>query len=327
MRRRLCALLLVLAAVGLGCSGDDDSGGGTGADELTVVSLNVLHGAACPPDSDGCRLPDRMALTLRLVEEAGCPDVVALQEVSPRVRTTLLELLPDTCDGKYEEVWVADESIDRELVLTTLTSTAKERRTLAGGMRTALWTRLDTDIGEVDLVVTHLGAGGNSDGTGGGLCLRRTCPPPCEPDMTLHACQLVQLGALLDEKRDDGERPAVVVGDFNLVPSAPPLVSFVRDQDLEDVHVAARQPECDPSTGVGCTGGRADDTLAALTDPASGETERIDYAFVAAGDECDPGYGSGTGLFAHEPSTDGPGGLVWPSDHVGVAVQLRCTER
>jgi hypothetical protein len=61
----------------------------------------------------------------------------------------------------------------------------------------------------------------------------------------------------------------------------------------------------------------------ALRDPANQERERIDYLFVAPGD-CEAAYGPGTGLFASDPAVDGPGGLAWPSDHVGTAVELRC---
>ena len=320
MARRFAWLLAVLL-VAAGCSGSGDGVDRSGT--LTLVSLNVLHGLICPPETDGCQLPDRVALTMRLVEERGCPEVVALQEVSTRILSAVRRLVPRTCGGRYREVWVPDRSIDRELVLTTLTSTAKERRTLAGGMRTVLWTRLEGVLGDVDLLVTHLGANGNSDGTGGGLCTPQTCHPPCRATMTLHQCQLVQLGAMLDEKRGD-DRIGVVAGDFNLVPTAPPLVDFVRRRHLIDTYVAAGRPECDPASGEGCTGGRDDASVTELQDPAINENERIDYAFVATTEDCTPRYGTGTRLFADEPVTDGPGGLAWPSDHIGVAVELSC---
>lgn len=332
MRARLAAWTALVVLVTAGCSA---SGGGDARPpgDLTLVSLNVLHGAACPPDSDGCRLPDRVALLMRLVEDAGCPDVVALQEVSPRVREEVERHAGTTCGGRYREAWVADTAIDRELVLTSLEVERVERRTLAGGMRTALWVALRAPIGDVQLVVTHVGAGGRSDGTGGGACLPRTCPPPCDPAGTPHQCQVTQVGALLDEVR--GDDVALVVGDFNLVPTAPPLRALLAAHDLVDAYLAAGNPECDPSSGEGCTGGRDDTSVAALSDPAARETERIDYAFVAAGDACEPeldgpadadGDGAATGLFAARPATNGPGGLVWPSDHAGVSVDLSCAE-
>ncbi len=53
---RLLVVILVLAA---GCSGDDRAGDEASADDptVTVVSQNLLHGTACPDDSDRCDLP------------------------------------------------------------------------------------------------------------------------------------------------------------------------------------------------------------------------------------------------------------------------------
>jgi len=51
------------------------------AGDVTVVSMNVLHGAFCG-DGNHCQAPDRVALLARLIEAAKCPDVVALQEIS-----------------------------------------------------------------------------------------------------------------------------------------------------------------------------------------------------------------------------------------------------
>jgi hypothetical protein len=59
-----------------------------------------------------------------------------------------------------------------------------------------------------------------------------------------------------------------------------------------------------------------------LTDPASLQTERIDYIWFRTDRDCrvvDP-----TGLFNGEPAEDGPAGLAFPSDHTGVQATLSC---
>jgi hypothetical protein len=208
------------------------------------------------------------------------------------------------------------------------------REVLAQGFRRALRVTLDAGVGPVDLVVTHTGTGAGADSMGGGPPCgagRQACPPPCDADGTVFACQITQVAELLDGRPTEGRAAGVLVGDLNLVPEAPPVRALL-ERGWVDSHVEAGNPECDPATSVGCTGGRGDASLASFRDPTSRERERIDYALVAPG-ACEPrfdppddadGDGLGTGLFAHEPATDGPGGLAWPSDHVGVAVDLSC---
>ena len=98
-------------------------------------------------------------------------------------------------------------------------------------------------------------------------------------------------------------------------------------------HLAAGNAECDPATGVQCTSGRDDKTIATLKDPTARESERIDFIFVKPPTGCRPvfdpaadadGDGVGTGLFAAAPAIDGPGGLVWPSDHTAVSMDVSC---
>ena len=109
VRRLLVVSVLVLAA----CSGDDDvAAPPTEAEAATVrvVSINLLHGIACPADSDGCDLPARVALFARQLDEGGCPEVVGVQEANERTVSLLRDALPDTCDGAYEIVWDGDLS-------------------------------------------------------------------------------------------------------------------------------------------------------------------------------------------------------------------------
>jgi hypothetical protein len=135
------------------------------------------------------------------------------------------------------------------------------------------------------------------------------------------SCQVRRALAVLEGHRADAG-VGVLTGDFNVVPGSPPYL-LVTKAGLVDTYLEAGGAECDPATGLGCTGGRDDRSVKALRDRASGETERIDFMFLARGG-CRPSYGPATGLFADQPVVDGPAGLAWPSDHVGTALDLTC---
>src|SRR5690349_23978302 len=68
---------------------------------LTVVDYNILHGIFCPADTDNCRASDRVALFLRQLQDAKCPQVVGLQEVSGQLAGLIKDQLPSVCGGKY----------------------------------------------------------------------------------------------------------------------------------------------------------------------------------------------------------------------------------
>jgi endonuclease/exonuclease/phosphatase family metal-dependent hydrolase len=322
-----------------GCSDDD---GGERSEvraprdgDLRLVSLNLLHGILCA-DEDHCDAPNRVELLARELEAARCPDVIALQEISPWMHDLVRDRAETLCGGEYDVVFppIDQSYIDVEMVLTTLRARDARRVVLAQGFRRALRVTLESRMGAVDLVVTHTGPAAGSDSTGGGTpCARgvNACPAPCDPGGTVFACQVTQVGELLDRRATEGRAAGVLVGDLNLVPEAAPVRALL-ERGWLDSYLEAGNPECDPATSAGCTGGRDDTTLASLREPTSRERERIDYALVAPG-TCEPrfdapfdgdGDGLGTALFADEPVTDGPGGLAWPSDHVGVALDLSC---
>ena len=344
--RRGLAVAAVAALVVAGCSDDDGNGRAETASrsteapgprdgDLRLVTLNLLHGILCT-DGDHCEAPNRVELLARQLEAAHCPDVVALQEISPWMHDLVRDRAETLCDGEYEVVFPAidDSYIDVEMVLTTLPARDARREVLAQEFRRALRVTLESHIGPVDLVVTHTGTGSGSDSMGGGVPCgagRQTCPPPCDADGTVFACQITQVAELLDGRPTEGRAVGVLVGDLNLVPEAPPVRELL-ERGWLDPYLEAGNPECDPATSVGCTSGRDDASLASLRDPTSREREHIDYALVAPGacrPQLDPAAdadddGLGTGLFADEPATGGPGDLAWPSDHVGVAVDLSC---
>jgi endonuclease/exonuclease/phosphatase family metal-dependent hydrolase len=315
MRRWAGWLAAVGALLGLGCSGGDDADDPAPA-QVRVVSQNLLHGTACPPDSDACDLPGRVDLFLRQLDEAGCPELVSLQEANGRTVSLLGDGIGEVCDDSYEIVSDDDPGLDREVVLTTLPVLGQERTRLAGPLRTALWVRVAADVGVVDFVSSHLAS--SSDDR---PCDARTCPPPCEVDEMVGACQGRQLLAFADEVAA-ADAVVVVAGDLNAV-RGEPTVDVLVDGGYEDTHLLAGNTECDAATGAQCTSGRVDDALTDLTDPESRQTERIDFVLLGGPRAC--GAIDPTGLFNGEPADPpGRGGLVFPADHTGVQATIEC---
>ena len=315
MGRRGWVAPLLLAPL-LACSGDaTEDAGVAAASTVHVVSQNLLHGIACPPDTDGCDLPARVELFARQLGDGGCPDLVGLQEANERTVSLLEERLPAVCDGRYEIVTDDDAGLDREVVLTTRPVLGSRRVRLAGPLRTALWVRVAADVGVVDFVSTHLASGSDDR-----PCDETTCPPPCEGDDTVNACQARQVVDFAAEVADD-DSVVVIGGDLNSQPGEPAIETLVA-AGYADTHLAAGNPECDPATGEACTSGRADDSLVDLTDPTSRQSVRIDYLLVGGPRACTSA--APTGLFNAEPASPAVDRLVFPSDHTGVEATLRC---
>lgn len=332
MRRLLLVACLALAATSTGAgvaAPAAGAGGGDTGDDLTVVNFNVLHGAICPEDSDGCQLPDRMELLGRRLEEAQCPDVVGMQEVSKRVYDAIKrQPVIEACD--YDIVFPRPKGIDQEVVLTTLKVKSKKVVKLVGRFRTASRLELESDVGPVVLVVTHQD-GDRAPGEAGAdaTCTEKACPPPCEPGSPFLACQTTVAADLAD---DAGGKKAIriLMGDFNVTPASARIQGLVADGWV-DSHLAAGNPECD-ETGVGCTAGRRDDVVDDMKNPSARQLERIDLMFVKAPARCAPvfdpdpdgdGDGIGTGVW-DDPVTDGPGGMVFVADHSGTSIDLSC---
>jgi hypothetical protein len=121
------------------------------------------------------------------------------------------------------------------------------------------------------------------------------------------------------------------MGDFNVTPASARYQMLVAD-DWIDTHLAAGNPECDPGTGVGCTSGRRDDLVDDLRNPDARQSQRIDFLFVKPPARCTAtldtaddadGDGLGTGIW-DDPVLDGPGGIVFVSDHSGISADLSC---
>jgi hypothetical protein len=171
------------------------------------------------------------------------------------------------------------------------------------------------DVGVVDFVSSHLAS--SSDDR---PCDRATCPPPCQVDEMLGACQGRQLAAFAEEVAAD-DAVVVVAGDLNATAGQPAIAALLAE-GFADTHLAAGNPECDPATGEECTSGRIDAALTDLTNPSSRQSERIDYVLLGGDREC--ATVKPTGLFNGEPATPDPHGLVFPADHTGVQTTISC---
>lgn len=307
------AVLLFAAALS-GCNSSDDGNDSSTRESVTVVAQNLLHGIACPSDTDRCHLPERVELFARQLVEADCPQVVAVEEADPVMVGLLRDQSDGICEG-YEVVGGDDPSLDREVILTTLPVLGEERTRLAGPLRTALWVRVKAAVGPVDVVATHL-----ASGTDDRPCDSDSCPPPCRASDTLNTCQGRQAADLLDAHRT-AHSIGVLVGDLNAKPGEA-TIAAIEDHDYTDTFLAAGNSECDASTGDGCTSGRQDADLSDLANPASRQSERIDYVFLSTKRDCR--VQRPTGLFAARPAAPPLDGLVYAADHSGVQATISC---
>jgi endonuclease/exonuclease/phosphatase family metal-dependent hydrolase len=331
-RRTPTARLLLAAALVVGASFvalAPPAGAATKGDDLRVVNYNILHGTFCD-DGTHCQVSDRVDLFLDQLEAARCPQVVGLQEVSDEIRGLMVDRAGDICGGAYEVVFADTTGNDTELVLTSLKSRRPSVHQLPGGLRRASRVELDSPVGPVVLVVTHQDGDKTFPSCRNDI-ERYQCPKPCPEGATFSACQTI-LAERLATKGGPKGALRLYLGDFNVAAGSPRHAALLAD-GWTDTHLAAGNAECDPPTGVECTSGRNDVTIAALKDPTARESERIDFIFVRAPKQCTPkldpatdadGDGIGTGLFAATPAVGGPGGLVWPSDHTAVSMDLTC---
>lgn len=300
------------------------------APDVRIVNLNLLHGAFCPPETNGCQAADRVELLARQLEDAACPDVVGLQEINATLAELLNERRTALCKGDYDVVFGGrDKGLDTERILTRLPVLGTDVIKLKGNFRTASRAVLRSPVGPLVVVVTH--QDGDPETASTTTC--PSCRPPCRQDLSVFQCQTTAAAHLADEA---GGKKAirVLMGDFNVPPGSARYQSLL-DAGWVDSHLAAGNVECDPETGTSCTSGRDDKSIEALKDPQAREFERIDFIFVKSPKRCtvtfdspndDDGDFLGTGLFKATPAVDGPGGLVWASDHTAVSADLTCTD-
>src|SRR6478752_8149467 len=97
--RRMGVLLAVVGLVAGACSSGSTGGDAAATTSATIriVNQNLLHGTACPADSNRCDLPGRVALFLRQLTRAKCPEVVAIEEGNRQTASELRKGL-GACD-------------------------------------------------------------------------------------------------------------------------------------------------------------------------------------------------------------------------------------
>lgn len=317
------ALSLVVA-----CTSDDASDGDNDADAeestdaeaapLRVVTLNLLHGLFCPVETDSCQAPDRVRIFTELVEQAGCPDLIGLQEIGTRLGELLPPAVARLCGGEYEIAWQAVDSPDRAMVLTRLPAVERGYLDIANFPWEAYWVRVDTDQGVVDFLTTHFASSANNP-----PCAPDRCPPICPPGTVTNECHAAEVVDFFAQQPDP-DALSIVSGDLNATPASP-TVSRLLDAGFVDTWLEAGNPECDPTTHSGCTGGggQADPFVGMDTEEGPGFNERIDYVMVRPGTNCELDVDAEA--FAAEPRAEPLNGLWWPADHAGVLAELRCS--
>ena len=340
MRAALCLTLLsVLAACSDGSDNDSADRATADTPDVTVASLNVLHGLTCPPETASCRLADRQDLLFEWIESIDCPDVVLLQEVlGPRVIALLAERVASRCGSVYQ-VLVPSVPLGQNYTLSRYPVLQTGEDILMGGIRLLWHTQIDHPTGIVDLFNTHLAAGVDLQPCD------ESCPQECRAAGAADSreCQAIQVARLTQERAAPNSL-RILGGDFNADPQSFVYHHLVEANGWVDAYLAAGNPECDPATGIGCTSGRQDEDLSDMESPASGVSRRIDYLFVqlpggGSNSSCryeldshrdDDGDGMATRIFADDPNpfaaTCGPlqDPICWPSDHEGTQADINC---
>ncbi len=337
IRGAVClGLLLLIAACSDGSDNGLDIGATADTPDVTIASLNILHGLFCPRETADCRLADRQDLLFNWIESIDCPDVVLLQEVTgPRVVAALAERVAARCGAVYQ---VLAPRASQNYTLTRHPVLQTSEDILMGGLRVLWHAQIDHPTGIVDVFNTHLAAGIDLQPCDD------SCPQECRAAGAANSreCQAVQLANLIPQ-RAAPDSLRILGGDFNAEPGSFVYRHLVEENGWGDAYLAAGNPECDPATGSGCTSGRVDEDLSEMESPASGESRRIDYLFIQVpGDvssSChyaldshndDDGDGLATRIFADDPNpfadTCGPlpDAICWPSDHEGSQADINC---
>jgi len=334
--RLAIGLSLLLAIAACSDSSDNGIGGATAATpDVTVASLNVLHGLTCADETQDCRVADRQDLLFDWLESIGCPDVVLLQEIlGEHINALLQERAAVRCGGVYQ---VLAPTFNQNVTLTRYPVLQTGEDVLVGRVRTLFHTQIDHPTGIIDVFNTHLGAGVDV------RPCNDNCPEECRTAgaADTRECQAIQVARLIEERATPGSL-RILGGDFNADPQSFVYHHLVGENGWVDAYLAAGNPECDPASGTGCTSGRQDENLDDMESPASGERHRIDYLFLqlpGADAACDyaldswqdeDGDGVATRIFADDPNPFAgscgplPEPICWPSDHEGSQADINC---
>lgn len=332
-------LLAVMACSDSSDSGTTNRGATATTPDITVASLNVLHGIFCAPETEDCRVADRLDLLFDWLEASDCPDVVLLQEIlGDRIIALLQERAAMRCEGIYQ-VLSPDLTLGQNYTLSRYPVLQTGEDELTGGIRNLFHVQVDHPTGPVDVFNTHFAAG---------IDLRpcdETCPEECQAAGATDSreCQAIQVARLTEQRSAPGSL-RILGGDLNAEPDSAEYQHFVEENGWVDAYLAADNPECDPATGIGCTSGRESEDLSDMESPAGGVDRRIDYLFLQLpGSDSlascryaldsgrdDDGDGFATHIFADDPNPFNencgplPDAICWPSDHEGMQADINC---
>ncbi len=333
------AITVSAAFLLMGCGADDDDGAIATAitPDVTVASLNVLHGLFCPPETADCRVEARMDLVFDWVESINCPDILIFQEIlGPQAEDLVRRAAATRCPVAYEVHEPPARS--QNFTLSRYPVVEANEDGLVGGIRSLWHVRVDHPVGVVDVFNTHLAAGIDA---GSSPC-SQPCPPACVAAgaVTNRDCQAVEIADLVERRAAPGSL-RVLAGDFNAEPGSFVYRHLIDDNGWRDTYLLAGNPECDPESGVGCTSGREDEALLDLESPRAGVDRRIDFLLIqgqrsgacryrvdSARDR--DGDGFATAVFADRPNPFAPDcgpfplPICWPSDHEGIQADINC---
>jgi endonuclease/exonuclease/phosphatase family metal-dependent hydrolase len=304
---RSLAIATCLARLLIGCSDDD----GTSQGELSVVNLNILHGVLDEdPDAEPYdRFPERLSLIADDLADRA-PDLVLLQEVGqisppgyPEVIGTITDALDGSGRGPYESVFgridgaeptvgggqgLGQATLTRLPILTVANHLVV--RVPGGTPRNVLHVRVDTPLGEVDSFNAHLQG-------------------PNVPEDA--ATEMRDVLAFIDSHvGPDGI--ALLAGDLNSHDTAS-VYDVLRAAGFVDLATEAGL-RCEPGDNSGCT----NDTLP-LAEPGNRTSVRLDYLWLRAPGMLEPRR---VALAFDEPFPLAGGGVLWASDHRGVAADF-----
>jgi hypothetical protein len=210
--------------------------------------------------------------------------------------------------------------IDEEMVLTTLDVIDHGYVDLANFPWSGYWAKVASPIGVVDFVVVHQASSSNNP-----PCSATNCPPICRSGEETGTCHTRQLIAFMDAHATPGG-VQIVSGDLNRESTDPRITPYF-DAGFVDAWTEARNRECDPVTGEGCTCCINSDAEnydgGGLEDPTLRRDGRIDFVLARNTTTCRLRFAHDTGIFAGPPSSRPINGVYWPSDHAGVLAELR----
>lgn len=188
---------------------------------LRLVTVNLLHGlelpGSCATGTDQCAAPVRLDLLWDQIEsQAACPDVVALQEISPRQQELVPATLDDLCDGIYTLLREDLGLPDQVMILTSLPVEDDAFVDIAGPPWTAHWARLDAGGATIDVFASHFASSARNPPCAGPGESFDSCPEVCPVGIEMGSCNAIESVAFLDEV--SAGAPAalqLLVGDLN----------------------------------------------------------------------------------------------------------------